>query len=87
MLHQTIHPFGNCSVLPPLHLNSQKELNDMISRLEIEMKERLRYPKYTIIQNTPLTPHEDMVNKILKKKFGPGGVYSMEYPTVVFKNQ
>ena len=55
--------------------------------LEIEMKERLRYPKYTIIQNTPLTPHEDMVNEILKKKFGPGGVYSMEYPTVVFKNQ
>ena len=55
--------------------------------LEIEMKERLRYPKYTIIQNTPLTPHEDMVNEILKKKFGPGGVYSMDYPTVVFKNQ
>ena len=55
--------------------------------LEIEMKERLRYPKYTIIQNTPLTPHEDMVNEILKKKFGPGGGYSMNYPTVVFKNQ
>ena len=55
--------------------------------LEIEMKERLRYPKYTIIQNTPLTPHEDIVNEILKKKFGPGGGYSMNYPTVVFKNQ
>ena len=55
--------------------------------LEIEMKERLRYPKYTIIQNTPLTPHEDIVNEILKKKFGPSKVYSMDYPTVVFKNQ
>ena len=41
--------------------------------LEIEMKERLRYPKYTIIQNTPLTPHEDMVNEILKKKIWPWG--------------
>ena len=40
--------------------------------LEIEMKERLRYPKYTIIQNTPLTPANS---------------YSMNYPSVVFKNQ
>ena len=55
--------------------------------LELEMKERIRYPKYTIIQNTPLTPHEEMVNEILKKKFGPNQVYSMNYPTVVFKNQ
>ena len=55
--------------------------------LEVEMNERLRYPKYTIIQNTPLTPHEEIVNEILKKKFGPAGVYSMNYPTVVFKNQ
>ena len=55
--------------------------------LELEMNERLRYPKYTIIQNTPLTPHEEIVNEILKKKFGPGGGYSMDYPTVVFKNQ
>ena len=55
--------------------------------LELEIKERIRYPKYTIIQNTPLTPHEDMVNEILKKKFGPNQVYSMNYPTVVFKNQ
>ena len=55
--------------------------------LELEMNERLRYPKYTIIQNTPLTPHQEIVNEILKKKFGPGGVYSMNYPTVIFKNQ
>jgi len=55
--------------------------------LEIEMKERLRYPKYTIIQNTPLTPHEEIVNEIIKKKLGPGASYSMNYPTVVFKNQ
>ena len=55
--------------------------------LELEMKERIRYPKYTIIQNTPLTPHEEMVNEILKKKFGPNQVCSMNYPTVVFKNQ
>ena len=55
--------------------------------LELEMKERIRYPKYTIIQNTPLTPHEEMINEILKKKFGPNQVYSMNYPTVVFKNQ
>ena len=55
--------------------------------LEIEMKERLRYPKYTIIQNTPLTPHEEIMNKIIQKKLGPGAGYSMNYPTVVFKNQ
>ena len=55
--------------------------------LEIEMKERLRYPKYTIIQNTPLTPHEEIMNQILQKKLGPGASYSMNYPTVVFKNQ
>ena len=52
-----------------------------------QMKERLRYPKYTIIQNTPLTPHEEIVNEIIKKKLGPGASYSMNYPTVVFKNQ
>ena len=68
--------------------NSSNQNNKALQEiLEIEMKERLRYPKYTIIQNTPLTPHEKIVNEILKKKFGPGGVYSMEYPTVVFKNQ
>ena len=55
--------------------------------LEIQMKERLRYPKYTIIQNTPLTPHEEIMNQILQKKLGPGASYSMNYPTVVFKNQ
>ena len=55
--------------------------------LEIQMKERLRYPKYTIIQNTPLTPHEDIMNQILQKKLGPGSSYSMNYPTVIFKNQ
>ena len=53
--------------------------------LEIQMKERLRYPKYTIIQNTPLTPHEDIMNQILQKKLGPGSSYSMNYPTVIFK--
>ena len=55
--------------------------------LEIEMKERLRYPKYTIIQNTPLTPHEEIMNQIIQKKLGPGAGYSMDYPTVVFKNK
>ena len=55
--------------------------------LEIEMKERLRYPKYTIIQNTPLTPHEEIMNEIIQKKLGPGNSYSMNYPTVIFKNQ
>ena len=55
--------------------------------LEIEMKERLRYPKYTIIQNTPLTPHEEIMNQIIQKKLGPGNSYSMKYPTVIFKNQ
>ena len=55
--------------------------------LEIEMKERLRYPKYTIIQNTPLTPHEEIMNQIIEKKLGPGNSYSMNYPTVIFKNQ
>ena len=66
--------------------NSSNQNNKALQEiLELEMKERLRYPKYTIIQNTPLTPHEEIVNEILKKKFGPGGVYSMDYPTVVFK--
>ena len=51
------------------------------------MKERLRYPKYTIIQNTPLTPHEEIMNEIIQKKLGPGNSYSMNYPTVIFKNQ
>ena len=55
--------------------------------LEIEMKERLRYPKYTIIQNTPLTPHEEIMNQIIEKKLGPANSYSMNYPSVVFKNQ
>ena len=55
--------------------------------LEIEMNERLRYPKYTIIQNTPLTPHEEIMNEIIQKKLGPGNSYSMNYPTVIFKNQ
>ena len=55
--------------------------------LEIEMKERLRYPKYTIIQNTPLTPHEEIMNQIIEKKLGPSNSYSMNYPSVVFKNQ
>jgi hypothetical protein len=51
------------------------------------MKERLRYPKYTIIQNTPLTPHEEIMNQIIEKKLGPSNSYSMNYPSVVFKNQ
>ncbi len=34
-----------------------------------------------------MTPHEEIVNEIIKKKLGPGASYSMNYPTVVFKNQ
>lgn len=70
-----------------LQNNSSQNSQALQEILELEMNERLRYPKYTIIQNTPLTPHEDIVNEILKKKFGPAGAYSMNYPTVVFKNQ
>ena len=70
-----------------LQNSSNQNSKSLQEILELEMNERLRYPKYTIIQNTPLTPHEEIVNEILKKKFGPGGGYSMNYPTVVFKNQ
>jgi hypothetical protein len=89
----------NQNVIPQIHRMEllQKKMNLLQNSsnqnskalqeiLELQMNERLRYPKYTIIQNTPLTPHEEIVNEILKKKFGPGGVYSMNYPTVVFKN-
>ena len=73
-------------------MNLLQNINEQNSKalqeiLEIQMKERLRYPKYTIIQNTPLTPHEEIMNQILQKKLGPGASYSMNYPTVVFKNQ
>ena len=70
-----------------LQNNTEQNSKALQEILEIEMKERLRYPKYTIIQNTPLTPHEEIMNKIIQKKLGPGNSYSMNYPAVIFKNQ
>ena len=58
----------------------------ILEMMEREYENRMRYPKYTIIQNTPLTSREEIINKILEKKFGPNYVHSTNFPIVTYKN-
>ena len=64
------------------NINNRKILQIM----EQEYKNRIKYPKYTIIQNTPLTSREEIINEILKKKLGPNFVHSTNFPIVTYKN-
>ena len=47
-----------------------------------------RYPKYTIIQNTPLSNKDEIVNQILRSKLNYNTMSSPnEYPFSIYKNQ
>ena len=47
------------------NISNNEQLKTMI---ENDYLEGRRYPKYTIIQNTPLTTRQEIVNEILKRK-------------------
>ena len=64
------------------NINNRKILQIM----EQEYKNRIKYPKYTIIQNTPLTSREEIINQILKNKLGPNFVHSTNFPISTYKN-
>ena len=66
------------------NISNNKQLKTMI---ENDYLAGRRYPKYTIIQNTPLTTREEIINEILKRKIGPDAVYSSQFPNIIFKDQ
>ena len=66
------------------NISNNEQLKTMI---ENDYLAGRRYPKYTIIQNTPLTTREEIINEILKRKIGPDAVYSSQFPNIIFKDQ
>lgn len=47
-----------------------------------------RYPKYTIIQNTPLSSKDEIINQIFRSKLNYNTMSSPnEYPSSIYKNQ
>ena len=66
------------------NISNNEQLKTMI---ENDYLAGRRYPKYTIIQNTPLTTREEIINEILKQKIGPDAVYSSQFPKIIFRDQ
>ena len=69
-------------------LEDENNINNrkLLQIMEQEYKNRIKYPKYTIIQNTPLTSREEIINQILKNKLGPNFVHSTNFPISTYKN-
>ena len=65
------------------NINNNIKLKNLI---ENDYLSRINYPKYTIIQNTPMSNRYEIINKILEKKFGKNFVHSNNFPIGIYKN-
>ena len=65
------------------NINNNIKLKSLI---ENDYLARIKYPKYTIIQNTPMSNRYEIINQILEKKFGKNFVHSQHFPIGIYKN-
>lgn len=66
------------------NISNNEQLKNLI---ENDYLSHRRFPKYTIIQNTPISSREETTNEILKMKLGPNACFSYKYPKIIYKNQ
>lgn len=66
------------------NISNNEQLKNLI---ENDYLSHRRFPKYTIIQNTPISSREEITNEILKMKLGPNACFSYKYPKIIYKNQ